>query len=170
MSTIIQYTIDNFWIDHSKGLVHVDYHTEGEKACDKQEFYQVPDLKKYLVESVQEFLKDYLVPDLKGGEREEEKYFWFEALENIKHWIIEDFLNYIIKKNQEELIKVIKILREQYKNSRIGTPYEEEKRIWEKIEIDCASRNIKTDIIQIDEDVFIKMSDEFILINYVIQD
>lgn len=67
-----------------------------------------------------------------------------------------------------ELLKVIVILREQYRNSRIGSTLQEEQRTWDHIKEECDKRGIDSDIILVDEDTFRLMQQkEQVIVDYL---
>lgn len=164
-----QYIVDNFLIDHSKNIIYIDFHSELRATCDQEKQFLLSEFKSYLLLKENDYLKDYFIPDT------EEEVFWFEALENIKQWHVEGFLNQQLKNIQTnnldqdlDLIGNINALRKLYKSSRIGNnDINNQKKIWEEIERTCNELKIDNSIIQISDEAFALMT-EAVMQKYIL--
>lgn len=60
--------------------------------------------------------------------------------------------------NAAKNLTLVKSLRALYRESRIGTSFEGQKRTWKKIEKACSRQSINTDIIIMEEEAFNEFS------------
>lgn len=98
----INYIVDNFLFDYSSNKLQIDFHADFNPVCDRDAEFPINDFKLWMRFNEEEFLKGFTIPDVddlgEGEYRDTKTILWFEALENVKPWQIEKFLNEVLNK------------------------------------------------------------------------